>query len=212
MSSGINIGSVFTSGIGAIFGGPIGALAAQLAKQVMASIVDKVIEQLPIDQSFKDLLQAGFHAGLGDYQGAVQNAHEFIAEVTEDAGFSFAQTADMQRAAAALEQETRGWLEPLVEQIINSADDNEGTDGPVSSSGRRGDGAGWLRALAEALGKKVDELAHDMAKKADAIDEEDPSTVVDFQMASQRFQIVMNSASTALKAVGEGMTAASRKQ
>jgi hypothetical protein len=82
---------------------------------------------------------------------------------------------------------------------------------PSSGSGA-GQAAGWLRAMAEALGKTLDDLAHEMEAAAEAIDKEDPSTSVKFQVISQQFGIVMNAASTAIKSVGEAMSSMARKQ
>ncbi|MEO1576567.1 MAG: hypothetical protein AAFU65_16600, partial [Pseudomonadota bacterium] len=71
MGSGINFGNIASMAIGSMLGGPIGAMAVQLFKQVAVQVIDQIIDELPIDQGFKDILQAGFHAGIGDVPGAL---------------------------------------------------------------------------------------------------------------------------------------------
>ena len=214
MGSGINFGSIAQMAIGGLLGGPIGMMAAQLAKQVMVSIVDQVIDSLPIDQSLKDLLQAGFHAGIGDVPGALQNINEAIEAFGQEAGGSAADIGQMQGAADDFRGEMEDFFSNLVQTIIDSADDNEDGSTVASSrgGGRSGNAPGWLYAIAEVMGKKLDETAHNMADLAEKVDSEDPSTATDFQVASQQFSILMNTTSTALKAIGEGMVSAARKQ
>ncbi len=213
MSNGINFGSIASTAIGGMLGGPIGMLVAELAKQVMTTIVDQVIDQLPIDQSLKDLMQAGFHAGLGDYQGALQNIGEAIEAFGQELGGSQSDIADMLRAADQFQSTMEDVLGSLAQTIIESADDVEDGGGASSSRGGNKTGApGWLYALAEVMGKKLDETAHEMQRLAEAVDKEDPSTATDFQVASQQFSILMNTTATALKSIGEAMTAAARKQ
>ncbi len=213
MSNGINFGSIVSSAIGGMLGGPIGMLVAQLGRQVMTSIVDQVIDQLPIDQSLKDLLQAGFHAGIGDYQGAIENINEAIEAFGEQLGGSFSDIADMQRSAEEFRSTMEDVMNDIVSGIIEQADENE--DGTAAAGGRAGNSRGapgWLYAVAEVMGKKLDDTAHDMVELAKKVDKDDPSTATDFQVASQQFSILMNTTSTALKAIGEAMTAAARKQ
>ena len=214
MGSGINFGSIASMAIGGLLGGPIGMMAAQLAKQVMVSIVDQVIDSLPIDQSLKDILQAGFHAGIGDVPGALQNINEAIEAFGQEAGGSPSDIGQMQGAADDFRGEMEDFFSNLVQTIIDSADDNDDGSTVASSrgGGRTGNAPGWLYAIAEVMGKKLDETAHNMADLAEKVDSEDPSTATDFQVASQQFSIIMNTTSTALKAIGEGMVSAARKQ
>lgn len=216
MSNGINFGSIVSSAIGGMLGGPIGMMVAQLAKQVMTTIVDQVIDQLPIDQSLKDILQAGFHAGVGDVPGALQNLNEAIEGLASQAGGSPSDVGDMQRAADDFRGEMEDVFSSLVQSIIDQANDTEdGSTVANSRGGGRGNSTGapgWLYAIAEVMGKKLDETAHKMADLAEKVDSEDPSTATDFQVASQQFSIIMNTTSTALKSIGEGMVSAARKQ
>ena len=213
MGSNFSIGDLFTSAVGFLVGGPVGFMASTFAKQTMMSVVDEVIESLPISGVYKEALQTGFHAGMGDIPGAIKNAHEFIDEVGAELGLDPGDVGNMQRSVDEFRDAVEEWMDMALRNIIDQADDNESESGNRTgrSSGRGSEGAGWLWAMAEALGKKLDALASDLERAAQNIDEEDPSTVVDFQLASQRFTIVMNAASTGLKSVGEGMTQATRK-
>jgi hypothetical protein len=237
-----NLFNVALTMIGGAMGGPIGAMVAQLAKQVIGAVMDKVIDQLPIPDEFKNLLQAAVHAGLGNTQGAIQNIQEFIQDLGGSMGGSATDIASMQQDVNQLQQT----VEELFTYILaqeglerEDADSGGGTSKPGNSqnggrsggsgggsaagggaggaaaggaAGGAGRAAGWLRALAEALGKQLDELAEEMSEAADNIDKEDPSTMVEFQTISQQFNALMNTASTAIKTIGEGMASMARKQ
>jgi hypothetical protein len=245
-----NIVNVALTAVGGAFGGPIGMMVAQMAKQLIMGVVDKLIEQLPIPQEFKDLLQAAFHAGMGDIGGAIKNANEFVGQLGADMGGSPADVGSMQRSLDDFKGNVQQMLTQMITQFGLDREDGDSGGGTAkqgaaargkggggaaggaaaggaaggagggsaaggaSSSGGAGAGgaAGWLRAMAEALGKKLDELADEMTEAAENIDKEDPSTSVRFQVISQQFGIVMNAASTAIKSVGEGMTSMARKQ
>lgn len=213
MGSGINFGNIASMAIGSMLGGPIGMMVSQLAKQVMVSIVDQVIDSLPIDQSLKDLLQAGFHAGVGDIPGAIENVNEFIEGLGIELGGEPADIGQMQGAADDFRSEMEDLMNEIVQNIIDSADESDdGSTVGSSRGGGRGNAPGWLYAIAEVMGKKLNETAHDMQELAEKVDEDDPKTATDFQVKSQQFSILMNTTSTALKAIGEGMVAAARKQ
>lgn len=207
-----NIANIAFTAVGTVFGGPIGGLVTQLARQAIAEVMDGVIEQLPIPDTYKDLMQAGFHAAFGNTPGVLRNVDEFLTNFGAQFGGSAVDVANMQRSVDEFQQDATEILTNLINDTARDREDAAAPNGRASGGGNSTGAAGWLRALAEAMGKKLDELAHDMQAKAEAIDKDDPSTSVDFQVASQQFQIVMNAASTALKAVGEGMTATARKQ
>jgi len=72
------------------------------------------------------------------------------------------------------------------------------------------------KALGEMLGKESARLVDaadrmvEHSEKKDGADFMEAST--DFQVASQRFNIMSNTAATAIKAIGEGLTGLARKQ
>ena len=110
-----------------------------------------------------------------------------------------------------LQQSIEDLMQFLVSDVASSGDSG---DGPGSASnGNAGGSMSWLEAMAKAVGKSVDETMQDMLEKAELIDgESDASASTDFTVAAQRFSMVINAATTAIKAAGEGATAAARKQ
>lgn len=213
-----SVGGIFdvaATAIGGMFGGPIGAMIAQLAKQVMMSVVDKVIEQLPTDQSTKDLLQAGFHAGMGDTEGAIQNAREFVDDIAQQSGASPSDQADAQRSINDFQDAMQQLLTQMVQQNDENNQDSKGSDAPVQRGGTAaqggGGGKGWLWAIAEALGKQCNQLADEMSAKADSLDAKDPKSVAEFQTITQQFSLLMNTTTNAIKSLGEAMANTARK-
>lgn len=70
----------------------------------------------------------------------------------------------------------------------------------------------WLNALMQGLNKLLDATAKDMQKAANAVTKDDPSTTTDFQVISQQFSMLMNTAQTVVKTIGEANANAARKQ
>ncbi|HNR90899.1 MAG TPA: EscF/YscF/HrpA family type III secretion system needle major subunit [Dokdonella sp.] len=206
-----SIGSI----VGGIFGGPIGAMVGQLAGQLLSSVVDQVIDQLPVDQAFKDLISAGFKAGMGDVGGAIQDANQFIEDLGRSMGGSQSDISSMQRSLEDFRNEVRDlFTQALAREAIEKEEEGSGqcSGKTTQRGGTAGGGAGWLRAMAEALGKQCDQLADELQEAVDNIDKEDPSTMVEFQTISQQFSMLMNATTTAIKTIGEAMTAVGRKQ
>lgn len=181
--------------------GPMGGIVAQLATQLMSQIGQQMIQQmgdqLGLPQSAVDMAQGAFAGSYGDFGGQVGNLHEAIEQLGRETGASPAQMGEADRAIQDL----------LRDAVMNSTDSEDAR--AAKSGGRAG---GWLRAMAEALGKKLDAAAHEMQDLANKIDKEDPSTTTDFQVASQEFNMLMNAANTAIKSIGEAMSNTARKQ
>jgi hypothetical protein len=181
--------------------GPMGGIVAQLASQLMSQIGQQLIQnmgnQLGLPQSAIDMAQGSFAASYGDVQGQSSNLRESISNLARETGASPAQEGEAQRAMDDL----------LRDAVLNSTGSEEARE--AKSGGRAG---GWLRAMAEALGKKLDASAHEMQDLAGKIDKKDPSTTTDFQVASQEFNMLMNAANTAIKSIGEAMANTARKQ
>lgn len=203
-----SIGSI----VGGIFGGPIGAMIGQMAGQLLSSVVGQVVDQLPVDQPFKDLINAGFKAGMGDVGGAIGDANKFIEQLGQSMGGSQSDISSMQRSLNDFQTEiTKLFTDALAADGVEKEDAGSGQCS--GNATQKGGGAGsWLRAMSEALGKQCDQLADEMQEAVDNIDKEDPSTMVEFQTISQQFSLLMNSTTTAIKSLGEAMTAVVRKQ
>lgn len=177
--------------------GPLGGLATSYFTQTFSSAAQDLLQNLGqqwgLPQSEIEMAQTSFTANAGDYAGTSQNLNETIAARGREIGAS---PQDVGRAQAEAQEQ----LNSLLNDIAQSDDVRE------ARAGRRGtSGPGWLRAMAEVLGKKLDELAHEMQDLADKVTKEDPSTSTDFTVVSQQFNMLMNAVSTALKTIGEAM-------
>lgn len=203
------IGAAFNVALGVMTGG-IGNLVTQLAMQALSGAFNQAIDQSSLSDFAKDFLKNIVNQSLG--QPSNTNPYDLLQDFFQQLGGNNMQIASLEQQLQDVQQ--------LLTQLINDTgreneDQAAGGSGGARGGGRGGNAsgaAGWLYALAQALGEKLDELAHEMQEKAKAIDKEDPSTSVEFQVISQQFGIVMNAASTALKQVGESMTSMARKQ
>lgn len=94
------------------------------------------------------------------------------------------------------------------------AGESGGSSRPTEAGGGGGSRpASWLEAIAKALGEVLDKLAEEMEELSGKIGEENkPSDTAMFTAKSQEFSMLMNTASTALKTLGEGLSAQARKQ
>ncbi|MGB3722913.1 MAG: hypothetical protein WA979_08865 [Pacificimonas sp.] len=195
MSGGFNPLSIATSALGLLGGGPLGMLVSQVFQQVVSQVVDQVIEQLPIPQAAKDILQGGFAAATGNVQGFQQNIDELLQGLAEN-------PLDMLGMGNAV-QDFQDTLQDIMNQgVQQAAEANESEGG--------GEGS-WIRALVAALGPKLNELAGEMETLAGEA-KDSPEKAMEFQAASQEFNLLMNSLTTAIKSIGEGLTTAARKQ
>lgn len=70
----------------------------------------------------------------------------------------------------------------------------------------------WLAAMVEALNELIKEAFTQMMTDSQNVSKEDPRTMTNFQVSSQIFSLLMNTAQTVVKTVGEANTNAARKQ
>ena len=181
--------------------GPLGGIVSQLAMQVVSQFGQQFIQQLGqqmgLDQSAIDFAQGAFAGSIGDYGGAAQNLDDAIAQYGQAIGASPREIGQAQRDAQL----------DLQQLVADQAESQEARESRAS-----GRGGGWLRAMAEVLGKKLDDLAHEMEDLAGKVDKNDPSTTTEFTVVSQQFSMLMNATNTAIKTVGEAMSSTARKQ
>lgn len=82
--------------------------------------------------------------------------------------------------------------------------------------GKKGGGAkSWLEALAAALGDALNKQADKLKGMSEAITgdgKDQPKQMTELQAASQRFSFMMNAVDQVIKAIGEALSAAARKQ
>lgn len=70
----------------------------------------------------------------------------------------------------------------------------------------------WLAVMMEGLKDQIESSFNEMKASADNVTKSNPKTMVDFQVKSQEFSLLMNTAQTVVKTVGEANSAAARKQ
>jgi len=208
MSGGFNpINLVSQIALGVATGGT--SLVAQFAMQVISQIAREVIsevgKQLGLPPQVIDGAVAAFDAAAGNPGGAAQSAAGMINDFASSVGASPAQAGQMHQAADGVRDAIR-------DMIQNNAKDELEGRGPSGSSGSGGGAKSWLMAMAEAFGERLDKMADDIQDLADSIDKEDPSTTVKYSAATQEFNLLMNTANTALKTLGEALANTARKQ
>lgn len=91
-------------------------------------------------------------------------------------------------------------------------DGNEKTREASTSNSVAKGGKSWLAALVEGLNKMITESWKNMDAASSAVTKEDPATLTRFQVASQEFSMLMNTAQTVVKTIGEANANAARKQ
>ena len=80
-----------------------------------------------------------------------------------------------------------------------------------------GEGESWLVALAKAMGMMLGDIAEKMQSAVDTMEgagkqsKEFMTAQTEFQAQSQLFSMLSNTVATAIKSIGEGLTANARK-
>ena len=169
-----------------------------------AQVIDQVIDELPIDQGFKDILQAGFARGSATCPAhwpptrPLKRSHKKTAARRQ-------KWAKWQEGVDDFRDTMEGVMQELVENILQNLREEDQFGGQRRQRRCQRRTELWLYAMAKVMGEKLDEMSDEMMTAAENIDKEDPSTTTRFTVLSQQFSIAANSASTGLKAVGEGL-------
>lgn len=203
---GVLSGSALSSVLG-LAGGPWGMIISQLAQQFLSTVAHNVIDNLNLptglSEALKDVVDGRFGEPLGGGQGGI---HDLVDTLADAGGASFFERAQMHENADQVANDLSNFI---LQQMEENRESETGERGGVS----RGDGeGGWIRAMAEAMGEKLDDAWHEAEGLADKINKEDPSTTAEYQGAVQEFNFIMQAFSTAIKAAGEGASAMARKQ
>ncbi|MGF7146952.1 hypothetical protein FHS96_000561 [Sphingomonas zeicaulis] len=168
-----------------------------LVSAIGEQLIQQLGQQLGLPQSMIDVAQGAFAGAMGDTAGVQRNLEEAVQAFTEGMGFSPAQQGEFQR--------------DLNDQLTQTALEGARQAEKSTRGGGKG-GEGWLQAIAEALGGTLNEMAEDMSAMAEDITKDTPDLTTKFSALSQQFSILFNAASTAIKAIGEGMSSTARKQ
>lgn len=132
-----------------------------------------------------------------------------------------------QKLDDATKNEARSAIDDIAEQIVDSVrrqmtqKTGEGAD-KAEGKGKKSGGS-WLQAIAEAMGEIMGKKAAEMVERSERMSEaagkdgkegakEMQAENAKFQAAQQEFSILSNAFSTAMKSIGENMSAMARKQ
>jgi len=192
---GINLNAV--SLLSTVALGPAGGIGVQLATQLFGNMSQQLLqgmgERLNLPQT--DISAAiGSHIGFGGPSN--QDLQSSINDMGQRTGASISDIATAQR-------ETQATLDNVLNEL------SQGDDVKDAKAG--GKGKGWLMALAEVLGAKMDDLADRMGSMAREISDGAASKSSEFTVLAQEFGLVMNAANTSIKTIGEAMNNTARK-
>lgn len=181
--------------------GPAGGIVAQLAQQVVSAFGQQLLGQIGqgmgLPSSAIELAQGSFSAARGDAEGTRTNMFDAVDQLGKQFGASPTEIGDAQNA-----------MRKLLDQQANDAIESE--EAKEAKAG--GKGGGWLRALAQALGKAADRTANKLEQDAKKLDNATPSQSAEYAADAQAFSMLMNSINTAIKAIGEALGSMARKQ
>ncbi len=210
MSGGFNpVNFVSQAALAAMTGGT-SLIVSQLATQLISSIAQQVIQQvgqeLGLPQPAIDLAQGAFAAEFGDVAGATQNYQEALDGIVQ--GFpnaSPAEQGELQRASDGAYDALQDIARSMVEQAST-----QDADGNVKG-GRSGGAPSWLMAIAKGLGRMLDSQANKLENKMNSTNWDKAGEAAEFQAQSQEFGLAMNTATNAIKTIGDALTTMARK-
>jgi hypothetical protein len=210
--------------VGGMFGGPIGAMIGQaIGNMVQEAVGDAVkdgITQLQQEHGMpKFLADAAKDKVTGIVDGLKNN--DVPAE---------AQQAAQEQFGGAVNDFKNDFQQSFVDAVIDNLRGQGGEEAKAAKGGKKG-GEGWLQAIAKAFGETLGKKASDLVELSNEMsainsqrtfkqgDKDDAALAADFneamtkfQATSQEFNLLQNTFSTALKAIGEGLSGMARKQ
>ena len=121
-------------------------------------------------------------------------------------------SAATEQVAAKSGDSMSKFTENITKQIVDNVKQAREEQEDAVQGGKSGGGKkGWLRALAEALGKVADKAAKELEEMGKNINKENPSEMLDYQAATQEFNLMMQTFTNAIKTIGEAEGQAVRK-
>jgi len=187
-------------------------LVQQLTQQLVSAIGQQVIQQfgqqLGLPQPLIDAAQGAFAGSVGDFQGASSNYQEALGGIAE--AFPNASPADLgqaQRGADEAYNAAADWAKSFIENA--SQQDSEGN---VRGGGSRGGGApSWLMAIAKGLAHMLNVQSQKLEDKMNSTNWDKAGEAAEFQAQSQEFGLAMNTATNAIKTIGDALSTMARK-
>jgi len=224
MSNGLNFNSIMNiaSIVGAVMTGGTSLMmqaAMNAVQQVAQNALIGAISNMGLGQGLgglmMDAFSSAFSAATGNMEAATQQVMDLTSEITDYANAK----GDLTQATDDL---TTATTDLLTQGLYNELESEAEESG--SASGGEGKES-WLVAMARALGEAAGEQAKLMIGAAEDMDQvtesgmskEDQAAEMtklqaEFQAYSQMFSMLQNALATAVKSIGEGMTAVARKQ
>jgi hypothetical protein len=200
-------------------------LVSQIVQQVVSQIAQQLIQQMGqqmgLPQSMIDMAQGTVAGQLGDVNGMTSNFQEAGQNAVGEAlGGSFAlpffptATATQQGQVAQGETQMRDSMQNFIDQMAQNTGGASDEDGNSTSGGGRAatsGGGSWLMAIARALANQVQAAADQLEEKMNNTNWEEAGEVAEFQAQSQQFALIMNTATNAIKTIGESLSTMARK-
>lgn len=184
---------------------------ASLAVRTLGTAIGKEVlqqlgQQLGLPQSAINLVQDGFSMATGSMGGPATIA-EAVASLAQNFDLSPSQQGELQRAA---ESDSRDMFQQLSDAF------QSGEAQAKAQSSRGGKARSWLQAIADSMSAVLDKKVQDMDRMSQSLDKQgsNRSTKMstDLQVAGQEFSFLMNTSSTVIKTIGEGLSGMARKQ
>lgn len=202
---GINPLSSLTNVLSLGLGGPLGMVINQIAQRLLSSIAQSVIENMNLPPFIQNALSQVAQNIFGEPLGGSSDFHGLIDNLADTFGANLFQRGLMHQQAQDVYDSMAGFM-------LQQMEENKEADTSERASSEGSGDKGWIRAMAEAMGEKLDEAWHEAESLADNIEKDDPSTSAEYQGAVQEFNFLMNAFSTAIKAAGEGSKAMASRQ
>ena len=210
--------------VGGIFGGPIGAMLGQaignMLQDAIGGAAKGAVDHLQKEHGMPKFLADEIKQKIDEVLGQQRNNN-----VPQDV-----QQAAQGKYGDAFKDFQQQFEQNLIRSILDGMKDG---DNPSSGKGGGKGGGGWLQAIAKAMGKTLGDKAAEMVKLSNKmselneakgnIDKDDTQaneqnarefneTMTKFQATSQEYSMLNNVFSTAIKALGEALSAMARKQ
>lgn len=181
---------------------------ASLATQMIGSAIGKQLiqqlgQQLGLPQGAIDMAQNAFSAATGTVGGPA-SVTDAVSQLGQQFGLSLTQQGDLQRAAQQDSQDMFQKLSDAFKSGEKLAEAHKSTKGKGS----------WLQAIADALSRVLDQKVQELDQLSRDLENNKQSVKAstDLQVAGQEFSYMMNTSSTVIKTIGEGLSGMARKQ
>jgi hypothetical protein len=186
----------------------------------LMSLASMAMPQLALLNAGMNLLTSALGKGIGDAMTQLTSQMgmpKFIGDAVKslfDQIFGGNKKDTSAEATEQMSNKAGGAMDKFSENISKQIveDTKQAREEMENAAGGSGGGKkGWLRALAQALGKVADKAAKELEEMGKNINKENPSEMLDYQAATQEFNLMMTTFTNAVKTIGEANGQAVRK-